>query len=382
MNNLPAIVIGGPPNSGKSVLTYSLTQALRDSQTEHFVVRAAPDGEGDWNTEAPVNTVLPLRQRAKGIFTGSFVVNLCSALQKRHLPLIVDVGGLISPEQEKIVDQCTHAILISSNASELAKWRDFAKQQQLTIIAELHSTLTQEDEIFTTSPILSARIAGLERGLLASGAAFEELLSNVRTLFAIPKQELREMHLATAPCTPLEFDELGHKLNVQDNRWLPANMAQIAGHVTAKQSHALYGRGPNWLYATLAAHIYPAALHQFDSLLGWIRPTQPQLSADAKPHKLKWSLTDESEQLMRLRLTIVNGTYLNYSDSHTITLPPQPNAKGLIIGGKLPQWLFTGLVNAYHDIPMLAIYQPQVGAVVVKSTLPEWPIGQVIPAAE
>src|SRR5438552_6610469 len=48
-HSLPAILIGGPPHTGKSVLTYSLSQALRKRSIEHYVIRASPDGEGDWS---------------------------------------------------------------------------------------------------------------------------------------------------------------------------------------------------------------------------------------------------------------------------------------------------------------------------------------------
>src|SRR5579859_3874884 len=45
---LPAILVGGPPHAGKSVLTYNLTQELRHRDIPHYVFRANPDMEGDW----------------------------------------------------------------------------------------------------------------------------------------------------------------------------------------------------------------------------------------------------------------------------------------------------------------------------------------------
>lgn len=71
MTTLPAIAIGGPPHSGKSVLTYSLTQLLREQKIEHYVLRACPDGEGDWSNEAAPERVLAIRQ--KGQFTETFI---------------------------------------------------------------------------------------------------------------------------------------------------------------------------------------------------------------------------------------------------------------------------------------------------------------------
>src|SRR5436305_1318113 len=47
VNLLPAILVGGPPHAGKSVLFYRLTQALRARGLDHHAIRACPDGEGN-----------------------------------------------------------------------------------------------------------------------------------------------------------------------------------------------------------------------------------------------------------------------------------------------------------------------------------------------
>lgn len=96
-----AVLVGGPPHSGKSVLTYSLTQALRQRQVSHYVLRACPDGEGDWSMESPPDTVRLLRN--KGLFTDQWVDQICRDLQQRHLPLLVDVGGRPTANQQRIL---------------------------------------------------------------------------------------------------------------------------------------------------------------------------------------------------------------------------------------------------------------------------------------
>jgi len=52
MELFPAVAICGPPHSDKSVLAYTLSRALRTRQIAHYVLRAFPDGEGDWANEA------------------------------------------------------------------------------------------------------------------------------------------------------------------------------------------------------------------------------------------------------------------------------------------------------------------------------------------
>jgi hypothetical protein len=84
MNSFPAILLGGPPHSGKSVLTYLLTQELRTRRVSITCCAPVPDGEGDWSQEAPPPTVQLLRY--KGVFSAAFVDHICLDLERRHLP--------------------------------------------------------------------------------------------------------------------------------------------------------------------------------------------------------------------------------------------------------------------------------------------------------
>src|SRR5438309_10168946 len=110
VDTLPTILIGGPPHAGKSVLTYNLSQALRRHNVPHYVLRASPDGEGDWSQEMNQNTAQLIR--VKGDWTPEFVSRVCADLERRQLPLLVDVGGKPKDDQICILRQCTHAILL------------------------------------------------------------------------------------------------------------------------------------------------------------------------------------------------------------------------------------------------------------------------------
>ncbi len=43
-NLFPATLLAGPPNCGKSVLAFLLTQHLREMGIQHLLLRAVPDG--------------------------------------------------------------------------------------------------------------------------------------------------------------------------------------------------------------------------------------------------------------------------------------------------------------------------------------------------
>ena len=95
-NPLPAILMGGPPNAGKSVLTYNLTRELRRLEIPHYVFRANPDIEGDWFLQGDLETVRQIQLKVSDYrhWTDIFREFVCRDLAHRYLPLIVDLGGL------------------------------------------------------------------------------------------------------------------------------------------------------------------------------------------------------------------------------------------------------------------------------------------------
>src|SRR5437016_1586193 len=136
----PAVMIGGPPNVGKSVLIYSLTQKLRELNIDHYVIRAHPDGDGDWFQETEPEQLRQLRFR--GRWTGEFVRYICTCLDRRHLPLLVDVGGLPTEEQARIFGYCTHSLLLlPDDAQSVEFWCRTAEVNGLLPLARLCSQL-------------------------------------------------------------------------------------------------------------------------------------------------------------------------------------------------------------------------------------------------
>lgn len=382
MTILPAIAIGGPPHSGKSVLTYSLTQLLRDQRIDHYVLRACPDGEGDWSNEAAPQTVQAIRQ--KGKFTETFIARVCAALQKRHLPLLVDVGGRPSQADEAIFRQCTHLIILSATAEGLVEWRAFADRLGLPLIAELDSVLGGEAALFATYPLLRGRLVGLERGTRVTDAVLDHLAGVVRSLFALNPGELRQLHLAQAPVElAVDLDRVATCLGLmQGGRWQPAEIQAVLDYLPAQTPLAIYGRGTNWLYTALALYTWPAAFYQFDARLGWVKPAHFTLSENeelrpAEKSPLLSCIPVAEPHYTRL-LVQIPDTYLDYEAIQGCVIPRLPLTKGIVFDGKIPYWLLCGLVQAYNAAPWIAVYQPQVGDVVVQSRQASFQIGGIL----
>ena len=211
MELFPALLIGGPPHMGKSVLTYSLTHALRERGVPHYVIRAYPDGEGDWANESDQKLVRRIRVKGKG--TPRWVDRICRDIAARHLPLIVDVGGRPTPDQERIFDCCTHSILLTGDQTAHATWEAMLARHGLIPLADLRSQLTGQARLAETGLVLRGLITGLERGTTAAGPTFAALVERVARLFAYDPAELRRTHLVLAPAeTTVDLDRLARIL--------------------------------------------------------------------------------------------------------------------------------------------------------------------------
>jgi CRISPR-associated protein Csx3 len=400
MTTFPAVLIGGPPHSGKSVLVYSLTHALRERSVAHYVLRACPDGEGDWSNEAEQQQVQFLRY--KGQFTPEFVDRMAAFLQRRHLPLLVDVGGKPTDDQEALFSYCTHAVLLISRnrpgnqtyEEALTEWRERMVRQGVTIIAELVSDLTGQNVLTVSDPVLQGTLAGLERGQTAVGPAFAALVDEVANLLAFDEAELARIHLRQAPVElSLDLPALANTLGIENGRWQPHHLAVLEDYLPAGKPLAVYGRAPTWLYAYLGLLAVAAPIWLFDARLGWIEaPTLAGSSEEAAVGPTDVGPTDVSptphlyfKQTIgadhTLLTGITNAQYLNIEEADQIRLPMLDTSRGVILSGKLPNWLWTAVSRHYalHLSWIAAYYPPLAGAVTIASKQAERPVGTVIP---
>jgi CRISPR-associated protein Csx3 len=375
-NPLPAVVIGGPPHSGKSVLTYGLTQALRARGVDHYVIRAyPPDGEGDWFLQGEPGTVRHLR--VKGARSEAWLGPLLRDVAARHLPLIVDMGGLPTAEQARVLDVCTHGILLTPDAASHRAWAHRFAHHGLVLLADLHSELAGEGAVTARRPVLQGTLAGLDRaavreGTGVQGPAFDALAQGLAARFAAATAGrdgagLRRRHLAAAPVElAVDLAPLARTLGHDPRAWPPAALPAVLDYLPAATPLGLYGRGPNWLYGAVAAHAMPAPFHLFDVRRGWVRAPDLAVVPDAEaaatpPPPIAVTVTPHgAAALVAVRLL---DAYLDLEDAAALRLPAVPWPR-IILSGKLPHWLWAGLARAYRS-PWLALHQPQLGGAVV-----------------
>jgi CRISPR-associated protein Csx3 len=163
----PAILIGGPPNSGKSVFSNALRTALIKAlpHRKTYLHRASWDGEGNWAYEAKTPMVKQfIRQNEFRIHENPETAKLIPAYYQHHAKVVenlrqlsdcvlVDVGGMPQAEKQPLIEQCTHYIVISRLAEAVDKWHEFCAPG-LQPVAVIHSILESEQIILHREPLL------------------------------------------------------------------------------------------------------------------------------------------------------------------------------------------------------------------------------------
>ncbi len=372
---IPAVFLIGPPHSGKSVLAYNLSQALRKRGVLHYLLRAAPDGEGDWFWESTLPTVQLLR--IKGRYTKSFLDIMGRHIEERSLPLLVDTGGKPTLEQqEAIFSKATHAILVLPFGSDRKPWERLVERLQVPLLADLTSVLEGKDRLLTSDRIIRGEIACLRRGEHLQGEVFATLVERLRKLFGDLSRDLVGAHLASAPSgvEVVNLESIVGQL-AHDKQWHPSDLLKLKSWLDGGSGMALYGRAPNWLYAWGAIHSLPAEVYLFDVRYEWIRPPF-----------LFWACSSPLNALVSkfglwARITVcLKRSVVEFSSVLGVPLP-KVKEKGVILDGKVPHWLIMALARYYAgEGKAVAVYQPTLsGAVVVKPLNSRFPIGTVLP---
>lgn len=362
-NLLPAILLAGPPHSGKSVLGHLLAQRLRALGVQHILLPAAPDGEGAWFHE--VDAELRFMLRRKGQFTDQLAGQMAQAVRARALPMLVDIGGRPQGRQFEIMDACTHAIQLYREESDRQAWRAWIEARALIPIAELQSHLAGPEMVAASDGVLRGVISGLDRAQPCPGSLFELLAERVQGICSYDYETLALQHQLGAPEGAVVVDErhLARRLGVawsgQTPWWRPEDLARLGEALPSGQPIALYGRGPVWLTAAIAALNAPAPVWVFDARhYGWLRPATVTVGAERANAQFSLEVRRAADH-QRLVFQLL-------PEHHVLTprpvfVPPVDARLGVVLDGKMPKWLWSGLARALCGHPWLAAYEPRTG---------------------
>lgn len=158
----PAVLIVGPPDSGKSVLAHALWQALLKENPAVYLQRAQWDGEGNWWLELGEDATPEQREawkaQYKGDLTDRFFPHHAQAilnLRRQQSLVIVDVGGKVQPEKQPLLEACSHYLVISSATDAIGPWHEFCRDRgNLQPLAVIHSSLEAGCRLHQEMPYL------------------------------------------------------------------------------------------------------------------------------------------------------------------------------------------------------------------------------------
>lgn len=366
-----AVVVAGPPHSGKSVFSYHLNRMLRGRRLNFYHLGATPDGEGHWSQE--VSALERQTLRRKGEFTAEFADRMASIVRGRQLPLLVDVGGRISPENERIMQKATHAIILSSDAALSDEWQAFCQRYGLRIVARLDSDLHADDLLVSCQPEQPIRgiLGGLERGSHVEGPVLAAVAERVAALFlSIPNPTVN------APERLVDLYELSALIGVgwqnARPRWQPTDLTQAVAKLPLGQPVALYNSGPLWAYAALLLAADSNAAWCYNPRSGWHHVIPYPTATGVPAGVLSWTKERYPDAI---RLKYERPQVVFRADSQALTVPEVPANVGVILDGRGPNWLIAALAASYPSVPWIAINVPQEGAAIVVRGNPDYPLG-------
>ena len=160
------LVIGGPPNSGKSTFAESLARALQDQSVDAEAIDLDP-----WSpTLALIRGEITEDQRKamkKKKITREEAEEAAERFEKssrKHSVVLGDAPGGISDQSRIIAKKATHAIILcrEDRKDEVDEWRMFFEKMGLRIIAVMISKEHGEEEI-RSNDLVEGILANLDR---------------------------------------------------------------------------------------------------------------------------------------------------------------------------------------------------------------------------
>jgi CRISPR-associated protein Csx3 len=192
-----AILIGGPPDSGKSVFSYTLQRSLRQYFADHhstqqvYLHRANWDGEGNWTFESEAGVSQKLIQRSERrlhleengieLVRQYFLDKAAIMKQMRNIVdvVLVDVGGRVQEEKHPLIDQCSHFIVVSSKSGEIRRWQKMCGDRGLQNIAVVHSTLETRNQVLTYDSCLEIEAGPWRKNDLDAAPDVSRILAEI-----------------------------------------------------------------------------------------------------------------------------------------------------------------------------------------------------------
>ena len=375
------IVFCGPPHSGKSVFLSNLIEKMPTDS--HTILRACPDGEGNWSNNKNQNETILVRK--KGKFTPEFVNNVCNAIDNQTSKIsLIDVGGVISKENEQIFKHCDSFVIVSRDEESKEKWLQFGNKLGLQCLGVIDSKLEGQDEIYKREPYLQGKITGLQRGNnLENSIIINALLSDI-----VKKSKYDEKETSKEEKTEgimIDDTELGFELGygnefkteqgipIKKVKWSEDAISKVykkMDQILKKDSKVrLNGIRANFILCAIAKSAMKKGIRQlstYDIRLKKYIPIKrlPQKRGIKQAEGLQYNIIqNDSNIFMDIDIT---GEQYTLEEYKKCIIPKLKKNKNLYLSGRIPHWLLASISGSY-DCSKIFTFQPGKGFTCISS---------------
>jgi len=375
------IVFCGPPHTGKSVFISNLIDKLPSD--DYTIIKACPDGEGIWSNNKNQNETSVVRK--KGKFTKSFIDKACQAIDNQTNKIVlVDVGGVMSKENEQVFKHCDSFVVLSSDDTKKQEWLEFGERLGLQCVGCLDSSLEGHEEVYSREPFLQGRIVGLERGkILDDSPIIKGIVSDiVRKSKYSEHSETEQESFAGVMIddTKLGF-ELGYgkEILTEDGtpikkvKWqekaIPEIYEAIKQKINTNEPVKINGIRANFALSSIckAARQQGATdISAYDIRLKQYIPIRnlPKKKKLKQSEGLTYNILENNDSVF-MDIDITKEEY-TLEDYQKCILPQLKERKSLYLSGRLPLWLLASISNSY-DSSKIFTFQPGKGFTCVAS---------------
>lgn len=353
------VVVCGPPHSGKSVFLANLMRQLPPDS--FYLAFAAPDGEWHWSNFGDQDLVAVVRQ--KGAFTEDFVSSMVEAIKRNEQPLVlVDTGGVMSPENARIFAACEGCIILSSDHDKIGAWRDFAARNNVQVLAELDSVLHSTCELYPDQGdnIVRGRISGLERGQTIQSPTLNAVVDRLREVIRsnadmTEGEMLANVNGATLVSRIGVADTNDPFLGIRPEHLRPA--LRLTAAVAKLETVRLWNVRAAILASAYAARL-SGAVELYDVSKGYIRIPEVTPQGAGNGHGVAWEVLDLPEYtLVKFKPTC----FITAEMLKGVTPPVIDTEKPVVLAHDgPPMWLDATIVRAYarSGAPWVAMLWP------------------------
>ena len=389
MKNQIKVVICGSPHSGKTVFVTSLYKMLPQKYTA--IVRACPDGEGVFSNNEEQEQILLTKR--KGEMSEDYIERVKNRIEKETAPIVlIDVGGLRSKENEKIMEKCDAAVILDKSQEDLEQWEKFCRNKNLEILAEIKSKRGQEEksDISQFKPYIKANISNLERGQdKVEDITLLSLMKRI-TDIALQKGLERKGQEALAEEDVLDMRRVAKDLNMlkNDNIYWEEDRASeifsyLNGFMNGRQRIKIFDARANWLVGLVSEVAKRNGIEDIKLYDARLNKYVPSKRIESKEKELPNNINDvekydilhnkiklyvkENKDSAIMQFELNPKIFVEKEDIDQISLPSIDEDKKIYISGRLPLWLLMSISRSYGNTEK-SVFQPGKGFIQYSSS--------------